>query len=230
MGSRLGSGSRIQPLGAARADPVSTRELLDSFRARRGLRELVAHLQVHEPTGRHAEERAEPHRRVWGDATLAVHDLGDPRLEDADALRQQVGRDAEGVEEVFLEVLAWMFHASILSPIDTNRKGHSHVGVVSRNTNGAGGLIPKGVHQIRRDEPTQNAARDPREASFAGLILWKLEHHRGFSEGWFIDKFEELAPLCAKDDEPFFYPIRFIIYQPGLSSALGRIELSSWPD
>ena len=27
-------------------------------------------------------------------------------------------------------------------------------------------------------------------------------------EGWFIDKFEELAD----EDEPFFYPIRFIIY------------------
>ncbi len=44
------------------------------------------------------------------------------------------------------------------------------------------------------------------EQSFEGLILWKLEHHRRFSEGWFIDKFEELA----EEDEPFFYPIRFI--------------------
>lgn len=41
---------------------------------------------------------------------------------------------------------------------------------------------------------------------FAGLILWKLEHHRRYSEGWFIEKFEELA----REDDPFFYPIRFI--------------------
>ncbi len=102
MGSRLGKRSRIKPLGAARTDPVSTWELLDSLRAGRGLGEVVAHLQVHEPSGRHAEKRAEPHGRVWGDATLAVQDLGDPRLVDADALRQPVRRDAEGVEKALL--------------------------------------------------------------------------------------------------------------------------------
>ncbi len=41
---------------------------------------------------------------------------------------------------------------------------------------------------------------------FAGLIVWELDHHRHLSEGWFIQKFEELA---AKDD-PFFYPIRYL--------------------
>ena len=44
------------------------------------------------------------------------------------------------------------------------------------------------------------------ERTFAGLILWKLEHHRRYSEGWFIEKLEALA----EEEAPFLYPIRFI--------------------
>ena len=42
--------------------------------------------------------------------------------------------------------------------------------------------------------------------AFTGLIVWELEHHRRLSEGWFIQKFEELA----EEDEPFLYPIRHL--------------------
>jgi hypothetical protein len=41
---------------------------------------------------------------------------------------------------------------------------------------------------------------------FTGLIVWELEHHRRLSEGWFIQKFEELA----EKGDPFFYPIRHL--------------------
>jgi len=41
---------------------------------------------------------------------------------------------------------------------------------------------------------------------FRGLITWKLKLHDRLREGWFIEKFERLA----EEDDPFFYPIRYL--------------------
>ncbi len=41
---------------------------------------------------------------------------------------------------------------------------------------------------------------------FKGLVIWKLRLHDRLREGWFIEKFERLA----EEDDPFFYPIRYL--------------------
>ena len=38
------------------------------------------------------------------------------------------------------------------------------------------------------------------------MITWKQEHHRRLSEGWFIEKFEELAEV----EDPFDFAIRHL--------------------
>jgi len=65
-------------------------------------------LEVDPEFGRVAEEPGEPQGRGHGDAPLALDDLADPRLVDPCLLRQAVGRDAHGLQELQQEDLAGM--------------------------------------------------------------------------------------------------------------------------
>jgi len=73
-------------------------------------------------------------------------------------------------------------------------------------------LFPYAAEQgrvfVTNDEPLRVIADQwlTEGKPFKGLITWKLKLHDRLREGWFIERFERLAD----EDDPFFYPIRYL--------------------